>query len=148
MTSSFSSKLRGLESNQRPPDSESGVTTNSNYPARLNLECGWRNYQVSIPRSTFAIPHSKKAATGGFEPPTISLTGSRSAVELHGNVWSTKKGLMLATPDLCEFEIRKSERKQAIQSLGIQLLRPLAIRIARIARIEARNAQRIFNATG
>ena len=29
----FLSKLRELESNQRPPDSESGVTTNSNYPA-------------------------------------------------------------------------------------------------------------------
>ena len=29
-------KLRGLESNQRPPGSEPGVTTNSNYPGSLS----------------------------------------------------------------------------------------------------------------
>ena len=32
MTSVHSIKLRGLESNQRPPGSEPGVTTSSNYP--------------------------------------------------------------------------------------------------------------------
>jgi hypothetical protein len=35
MTSVHSIKLRGLESNQRPPGSEPGVTTSSNYPGIL-----------------------------------------------------------------------------------------------------------------
>ena len=35
MTSVRASKLRGLESNQRPPGSEPGVTTSSNYPGIL-----------------------------------------------------------------------------------------------------------------
>jgi hypothetical protein len=35
MTSVHSIKLRGLESNQRPPGSEPGVTTSSNYPELL-----------------------------------------------------------------------------------------------------------------
>jgi hypothetical protein len=33
----FRCKLRELESNQRPPGSEPGVTTNSDYPASISL---------------------------------------------------------------------------------------------------------------
>ena len=74
-------KLRELESNQRPPGSEPGVTTNSNYPAsflfndtrhvaRFAESCGGRNRtcgllvqsQASLPTAT--TPHLQGVPCG------------------------------------------------------------------------------------
>ncbi len=56
------SELRGLESNQRPPDSESGVTTSSNCPA-FQLDYRLRPSSSLIARRPLLVVRGE-----GFEP--------------------------------------------------------------------------------
>src|SRR5688572_7839232 len=87
------SKLRELESNQRPPGSEPGVTTNSNYPAstlfhdtltipRFAASCGGRSrtcghvVQSHVFLPTETTPHHQECPAGvepaspGWKPGT------------------------------------------------------------------------------
>jgi hypothetical protein len=88
-------KLRELESNQRPPGSEPGVTTNSNYPASFtvndashvelrgqesNLRTRGSKPRISTDRNYPAI--SQPEGRAGREPTGWYLTGTCSAAEL------------------------------------------------------------------
>ena len=60
-------KLRGLESNQRPPGSEPGVTTNSNYPASF-----------VNPRHSVDQGSQLEDSGGGIEPAPAELQSQAS----------------------------------------------------------------------
>ncbi len=93
-------KLRGLESNQRPPVSETGVTTSSNYPGSFSYKGPMRPWLVRDElrgqESNLRTPHfkarrhyqqrlprtGKREGRAGLEPAPRCLTGTRSAAEL------------------------------------------------------------------
>ena len=97
MTSDY--KLRELESNQRPPGSEPGVATNSDYPASVlfydtrDLETVRRKLRgqesnLRTPGSKPGVttnsdcPATHKKGRAGLEPARWCLTGTCSAAEL------------------------------------------------------------------
>ena len=78
MPSVSPNKLRGLESNQRPPGSEPGVTTNSNYPGSsrhtISKEARGEGVEPPSPGSKpgglpLTDPRSRKSALRESNPP-------------------------------------------------------------------------------
>ena len=108
-------KLRELESNQRPPGSEPGVTTNSNYPASFmfktldvrtvrvklrgqesNLRTRGSKPGISTDRNYPAIKQPEGRA--GLEPTPWYLTGTCSAAELPTQISECPAGVEPASP--------------------------------------------------